>query len=255
MKTTTSKLLFDEEPLIIQPTLVKILGGVPEAVFVQQLHYRLRISQNIHDGRKWVYNTADEWVEELRGLWVAKTIKRAVTKLSNLGVILIGNYNKRKGDNTNWYTIDYMVLDKLSQCPEGMDKMSKRQRQNVQTEKDNLSPLKGQKVPIRRRQIVPTITKVYKKSFKKDPKNYPPTTRDADGIWLMILAQIEPKLSRGVYTVWFLTANVQGFEGDTLIIECRDANHMEWCYKHSTIVLEGIKELNEPIGIKFVVKK
>ena len=52
-----SNLLFDERPLVIQPTLAKLLGSLDEAVILQQIHYWLEKKTNIKDGRSWVYNS------------------------------------------------------------------------------------------------------------------------------------------------------------------------------------------------------
>ncbi|WP_373278108.1 MULTISPECIES: hypothetical protein [Geobacillus] len=51
-----SNLLFDDQPLVILPQLALAIG-LNESIVVQQLHYWLKKSENVHDGYKWVYNT------------------------------------------------------------------------------------------------------------------------------------------------------------------------------------------------------
>ena len=68
------KLLIDEAPLLILPSLAKEVG-LNAAVFLQQLHFRSNISKNIRDGHKWVYNTYSDWQEEF-SFWSLNTIKR-----------------------------------------------------------------------------------------------------------------------------------------------------------------------------------
>lgn len=117
-----SRLLLDDKPLIILPSLaVKI--GLNEAIVIQQLHYWLQESKNIEDGEKWVYNTYDAWGEQFP-FWSVSTIRRTITKLEKSGLIIIGNYNKLKIDNTKWYRIDYQLLDDVNRPPD----------QNEQTE-------------------------------------------------------------------------------------------------------------------------
>jgi DnaD/phage-associated family protein len=117
-----SRLLLDEKPLIILPSLAKTVG-LNEAIILQQLHYWLQQSTNIRDGYKWVYNTYDDWKEQFP-FWSKSTIRRTITKLENAGLIIVGKYNKLKIDNTKWYRINY----------EALEDMSRPSAQNEQTE-------------------------------------------------------------------------------------------------------------------------
>ena len=51
-----SKLLINESPLQVQPSLAMAIG-LNEAIFLQQLHYWIGTSRFVRDGKKWVYNT------------------------------------------------------------------------------------------------------------------------------------------------------------------------------------------------------
>lgn len=107
-----NNLLLDEHPLIILPSLATSVG-LNEAVILQQLHYWLQHSNHEHEGRKWVYNTYQDWKEQFP-FWSTDTIKRTITKLEKKGIILSANYNKLKIDKTKWYSIDY---EKLGYAP------------------------------------------------------------------------------------------------------------------------------------------
>ena len=51
-----SKLLIDENPLVLLPSLaVKI--GLNQAIVIQQIHYWLQASKTKINNKKWVYNT------------------------------------------------------------------------------------------------------------------------------------------------------------------------------------------------------
>jgi hypothetical protein len=105
-----SKILFDEQPLVISPSLAQLVG-LNESIILQQLHYWLGKNPKEMDGRKWIYNTYDDWKEQFP-FWSISTIRRVITTLENAGIILNANYNQRKFDKTKWYSIDYEKLEK-----------------------------------------------------------------------------------------------------------------------------------------------
>ena len=108
-----SKLLINEQPLQVIPSLAKAIG-LNEAIFLQQLHYFLRISKNSADGRSWVYNTIKDWQAEF-SFWSLKTVQRTIENLEKMGLILsTDKFNKMKMDKTKWYSIDYEKLSEIS---------------------------------------------------------------------------------------------------------------------------------------------
>jgi hypothetical protein len=112
-----SKLLFDEQPLVIDKTLAKLIG-LNECIVIQQIHYWLTINQktnkNYNDGCYWTYNTINEWQEEFP-FWSVDTVKRTLAKLRKRNILITGNYNKLKRDRTLWYTINYAELKRLAE--------------------------------------------------------------------------------------------------------------------------------------------
>ncbi|MEC1744147.1 hypothetical protein [Schinkia azotoformans] len=107
-----SRLLLDDKPLLLLPSLAKVIG-VNEAILIQQLHYWLQESQHFHGGYKWIYNTYEDWNEQFP-FWSISTIRRIITKLENSKLIITGNFNRKTFDKTKWYRIDYKKLDDLS---------------------------------------------------------------------------------------------------------------------------------------------
>lgn len=107
-----SKLLLDDKPLIILPSLANVVG-LNEAIILQQLHYWLGISNNRKDGETWVYNTYEDWREQFP-FWSISTIRRTITRLENQGLIIVGRFNKLAIDNTKWYRIDYNQLESMN---------------------------------------------------------------------------------------------------------------------------------------------
>ncbi|ARF15942.1 conserved phage C-terminal domain-containing protein [Sporosarcina ureae] len=103
------KLLINEQPLQLLPSLVHVVG-LNEALFLQQLHFRSLISKNMRDGHLWVYKTYDQWLEEFSFL-SRMTIKRTIYNLEKQGYLIsTSEYNKMKIDKTKWYRIDYTKL-------------------------------------------------------------------------------------------------------------------------------------------------
>ena len=103
-------LLFDEHPLVLSPTLAKVLGNLNEAVFIQQVHYWLEIKKqtgkNFVEGRYWIYNSVEDWLKQFP--WMSSaTLRRTIDNLVQKGYVVKGNFNQKKMDHTTWYTLNY----------------------------------------------------------------------------------------------------------------------------------------------------
>lgn len=106
-------LLINEPPLQVLPSLAKLIG-LNEAIFLQQLHFRLLISNNERDGYKWIYRTIPEWNTEFP-FWSYDTVKRIVASLEKQQLIVTtSEYNKMKMDKTKWYRVNYPQMASLS---------------------------------------------------------------------------------------------------------------------------------------------
>ena len=106
-----SKLLINEPPLMVLPSLAVAIG-LNEAIALQQLHYWLQTTPHHHDGRAWIYNSAAGWQENFP-FWSESIIRRVFASLRERGLIVVGNYNKLAIDRTLWYSIDYDELSNL----------------------------------------------------------------------------------------------------------------------------------------------
>lgn len=104
-----SKLLISEEPLQVLPSLATEIG-LNEAIILQQLHYWMNPRRNqgeIHDGRRWIYNTYQQWQDNFP-FWSVDTIKRTINKLEQNDLIeSTDRFNADTRDRTKWYTINY----------------------------------------------------------------------------------------------------------------------------------------------------
>lgn len=115
-----SRLLIDEPPLQVLPSLAVRLGGLNEAIVLQQLHYWLNNKNrkgertaHLIDGRWWVYNSYEGWQKDFP-FWSATTIKRAFLSLEKRGLVISKQFDAAARDMRKWYTIDYDALESLS---------------------------------------------------------------------------------------------------------------------------------------------
>jgi hypothetical protein len=133
-----SKYLIDEYPLIILPSLAEEIG-LNEAIILQQVHYWMRHSKNVRDGRKWVYKTYDDWQDEFPW-WSVSTIRRTIGSLEKSHLLLsTSKYNKMKIDKTKWYSPDYDEIAKLGASTVQNEQMEspKRVQASDQDEQSN----------------------------------------------------------------------------------------------------------------------
>lgn len=124
-----SKLLINESPLQVQPSLAKAIG-LNEAVFLQQLHYWLGVSKFVRDEKKWVYNTYDEWLDQFKYMSLS-TLKRTIKSLKDQGLLCVEQFDNKRSNQVNYYAINYEVLNKIgeenSQAIDSIDKVKMSQ--------------------------------------------------------------------------------------------------------------------------------
>ncbi|WP_246517190.1 DnaD domain-containing protein [Clostridium aciditolerans] len=131
----SSILINDESIMIFNPKLAELLG-LNESIILNHIHYWLERSNNIVEEKRWVYNSYEQWHEQI-GFLSTSTIKKAIKKLEAMGIVLSGNFNKCKMDKTKWYTIAY---DKLEKFFEGhKDRINEKEQSKITNE-----PMKGE---------------------------------------------------------------------------------------------------------------
>lgn len=111
-----SSLLIKEPPLTFSPTLAKKIG-LNEAIAVQQLEYWINNpkSRGVVDehGRKWVYNSYEEWQEDNFPFWSIPTIQRIFINLEKSGIVISSQLWAKRRDMRKFYRVDYESLDGL----------------------------------------------------------------------------------------------------------------------------------------------
>ena len=107
-----SNLLINEPPLQVLPSLAKAIG-LNEAIMLQQVHYWLHHAKVKHDGRMWIYKTLDQWHEQDFSFWSLDTIKRTISNLRKMKLLLVEKLSSNSFNRVNHYTIDYEALGRL----------------------------------------------------------------------------------------------------------------------------------------------
>lgn len=141
-------LLLPSRPLIVLSDLAERIG-LNEAIVLQQIQYWLTETNSgiEHEGRRWVYNSIREWHKQFK-FWNEKTVSRTFASLEKQGLINGEKLSKDKRDQTKYYAINYdhAALDDAeiinnsigTNCPTPLG-------QNVQMQKDKVTPCKGTK--------------------------------------------------------------------------------------------------------------
>jgi hypothetical protein len=108
-----TRLLLDEPPLLVMPSLAKAVG-LEGAIVLQQLHYWASKAQP-RDGRPWVYNTIAQWAEQFP-FWSERTMRRILAELKSSGLVDVAEFNAHRGDRTPFYAINHARLAELEGC-------------------------------------------------------------------------------------------------------------------------------------------
>jgi hypothetical protein len=98
-----TRLLLDENVIVVQPALVRALGSMIDAAILQQLHYWMPRAKAEHAGHRWVYKTLDEWADEI-GVTM-KQAKSAVARLEAEGIVI--SCQPEGSNRRKWYRIEY----------------------------------------------------------------------------------------------------------------------------------------------------
>lgn len=116
-----SNLLIEESPLLVLPKLATIIG-LNEAIMLQQIKYWLKYSKHEREGRKWYYETYEEWQKQFP-FWSVPAIKRIALKLEKMNLVITKQFGKLRGDMTKWYTINFEEVERLDSTNDASDQI------------------------------------------------------------------------------------------------------------------------------------
>lgn len=170
-----SKLLINESPLQVQPSLAMAIG-LNEAIFLQQLHYWMGASRHHHDGKKWVYNTYSDWLLQLKYLSLP-TLKRTIKSLKDRGLLSVERFDKLRSNQVNYYAINYDVLAiieaNISQAIDSIDQLKMSQSSssnctNAVAQNEPIHQLKMSQSPLAQNE--PMLTREYQETTQEITK-------------------------------------------------------------------------------------
>jgi hypothetical protein len=102
----------DPYPLRISAQLATEIG-FNESVLLLQLEYLISISTTeMREGKLWTYQSLDD-LRKFFPWWSRETINRTIHRLCEMELILIGNFNQRRGDHTRWFALNPVGIQKL----------------------------------------------------------------------------------------------------------------------------------------------
>ncbi len=106
-----TKLLINESPLQVLPSLVRLVG-LSQAIILQQIQYLVQ-SQGWHDlsGRRWYTADYAELSRLCGKIWEKKTLSNYVRELEEEGFLLSEKFDKSARVHTKSYRIDYSRLE------------------------------------------------------------------------------------------------------------------------------------------------
>jgi hypothetical protein len=87
--------------------------GIISAVLVYNIKFwlmkNLEDNTNIYDGKVWTFNSVKKYQKDFPE-FTERQISYNLKKLEKLGVLIVGNFNKKRYDKTKWYTVPVHML-------------------------------------------------------------------------------------------------------------------------------------------------
>ena len=130
-------LLFDESPIAVQRGLCRLLGSADDAAIVQQIHYWTefnkkagRTETHFIDGRWWVYNTVEKWLDDL--CWfTTRQLGRRLKRLRDTGIVIAKSHESAEWNQTLWYSIDYEKISEMIEKGQDLRHYTKTVKSNI----------------------------------------------------------------------------------------------------------------------------
>lgn len=97
---------------VVYPQLANEIG-LNESLMLVRIAHWISISNNLQDGMYWTYQSLRDIQENAFPFWSIMTISRIIKSLVNSKYIVTGNYNKRKGDQTQWFALVPDTISRL----------------------------------------------------------------------------------------------------------------------------------------------
>lgn len=148
-----NKFLFDERPLIVLPSLAKLVG-VNGAIVLQQCHWICGIKEEHDDhrtesgGHYWCNYTYAQWRDKVLPWLSLRSTGKVLRELEERGFLFSRKPNKKEWNHTKWYRVNYAAF-KVAQNVENSDKeeTSESEGRNFLIDKEEVAESIGKKLP------------------------------------------------------------------------------------------------------------
>lgn len=222
---TSSKLLIDESPLQLLPTLACVIGD-RAAIAFQQLHYWIGKSKNEWDGRRWVYNSYAEWQRDSFPFWTEDMVARVFQSLEERGLVLAINNPNNKYDRRKWYTIDYDALNSLEPTSRKMSvsrtaKCGDPSGQNAVMETGKMPGSKPAKSP-------DVLTETSTETSSQEITRETSEGISAESLWQKAVSELELSMTQPTFETWVKPSKALGFAGEVLVVETPNQYGVDW---------------------------
>ena len=125
--------------------------GLNESVVLLQLEFLISISDHVHDGRVWTYQSLADLRDHYFPFWSKATIGRAIQALVERDLIDVGNFNRAGFDRTSWYALNPAGLARLSSLrlatPSSQDEPSSSQNETSTSQAARWASQSGPTIP------------------------------------------------------------------------------------------------------------
>ena len=115
------------------------ITGINESLLLQQVHYWINKSGKYIDGKYWIYNSYNDWHNQLKCLSYNQ-VMRAFRSLEKKGLIISKKMKSSRFNHTKWYTIDYDKLKSIIPSADIADIKQEALSKNVWVNIDSLFP-------------------------------------------------------------------------------------------------------------------
>lgn len=161
MKQEDAFFIIEGHKLAVINELVPIVGGVNEAIILQQIYYLThKYRKNYKKGYIWVYKTYPQWKETIPWLSIS-SIRRALNNLRNDGFVIAAQFSTHVYHNTLWYRVNEKQINAIKEQLDNPDAISAEiavtddegGEKLVTVEKETVK--EETKAPVQNEQIVP----------------------------------------------------------------------------------------------------
>jgi hypothetical protein len=202
--------------------------GLPESLILLQLEFLISIANNERDGRYWTYQTLSDLQERYFKFWSISTLSRAIKRLVELDLLIVGNFNRVGFDRTQWFAINEAGVERLSSIGLATSNLQNAKREADEDPEsgmplqDATSILQDEKWMLQGDTAIPETTSEINQRLIF---HIPEFGISSDHFWHALLDAVESRATfpRSEIDTWLKPAQLIGRDGDALVIAAPNA--------------------------------